>query len=64
MISRRLKEAVKLSELKGYQIAHRAGLHPSTVSRIVNGINEVKPGAPRVIRIVKVLGLKPKDCLE
>jgi transcriptional regulator with XRE-family HTH domain len=64
MISRKLKEAVKLSELKGYQIAHCAGLRPSTLSRIINGIDEVKPGYPRVTWIAKVLGLKPEDCFE
>jgi transcriptional regulator with XRE-family HTH domain len=64
MISRKVKEAVKLSDLKGYEIAHLAGIHPSTLSRIVNGIDEVKPGDPRVIRIAKVLGLRPEDCFE
>jgi len=64
MISRKLKEAVKLSELKGYEIAHLAGLHPSTLSRILNGIDDVKAGDPRVTRIAKVLRLRPEDCFE
>jgi transcriptional regulator with XRE-family HTH domain len=64
MISRKLREAIKLSELKAYEIAHEAGVHPTTLSRILNGIEEVKPGDTRVIRIAKVVGLKPQDCFE
>lgn len=64
MISRKLKEAIKLSDLKAYEIAHLAGIHPSTLSRIVNGIDEVNPGDPRVLRIARALGLKPEVCFE
>jgi len=64
VISRKLKETVKLSELKAYEIAHRAGLHPSTLSRIINGIDDVKPEDPRVIRIAEVVGLELQDCFE
>ena len=64
MISRKLIEAVKLSDLKSYEIAHRAQMHPSTLSRILNGIEEVMPGDPRVLRIAKVLGLSPEECFE
>jgi transcriptional regulator with XRE-family HTH domain len=64
MISRRLRETVKLSDLKAYEIAHRANLHPSTLSRILNGIEDVKAGDLRVLRIAKVLGLKPDECFE
>jgi len=64
VISRKLKVTVKLSELKAYEIAHRAGLHPSTLSRIINGIDDVKPEDPRVIRIAEVVGLELQDCFE
>jgi len=64
MISRKVKQAVKLSDLKGYEIAHLAEIHPSTLSRIINRIDQVKPGDPRVIRIANVLGLRPEDCFE
>ncbi|MGA2462798.1 MAG: helix-turn-helix transcriptional regulator [Thermodesulfobacteriota bacterium] len=64
MISQRLRVAVKLSDLRAYKIAHRANLHPSTLSRIVNGIENVTPGDPRVLRIAEALGLKPADCFE
>ena len=64
MVSRKLIEAVKLSDLKGYEIAHQAEMHPSTLSRILNGIEDVMPGDPRVLRIAKVVGLKPDECFE
>ena len=64
MISRRLRETVKLSDLRAYEIAHRAHLHPSTLSRILNGIEDVMPGDHRVLRIAKVLGLDAEECFE
>ncbi len=64
MISQRLRVAVKLSDLRAYKIAHKANLHPSTLSRIVNGIEKVTPGDPRVLRIAKTLGLSPAECFE
>ena len=64
MVSRRLIEAVKLSDMKGYEIAHQADMHPSTLSRILNGIEDVRPGDQRVMRIAKVLGLKSEECFE
>jgi plasmid maintenance system antidote protein VapI len=48
--------------LKGYEIARQAEIHPSTLSKILNAIEDVTPGDPRVLRIAKVLGLKPADC--
>ena len=64
MISRKLREAVILSEMKSYQIAHAANLHPSTLSRIICGIEKVKKGDPRVISIGRVLGIPAEDCFQ
>ena len=64
MVSRKLVEAIKLSHLRGYEIAHRSQMHPSVLSRILNGIEEVRSGDSRVLRIAKVLGLKPDECFE
>ena len=64
MISRKLWEIIKLSDLKAYEIANKAKMHPSTLSRILNGIENVMPGDSRVLRIAKVVGLKPSDCFE
>ncbi len=64
MVSRRFIEAVRLAPKRAYQIAHEAGLHPTTLSRIICGIDLVRPGDPRVIRIAIVLGLDPAQCFE
>jgi len=64
MISRKLRETIKLSNMKAYEIAHQAQIHPSTLSRILNGIENVRFGDSRVLRIAKVLGLKPYECFE
>jgi plasmid maintenance system antidote protein VapI len=64
MISRKFVAAVKLSPMKCYEIAHEAELHTSTLSRIIHGYDDIKPGDERVIRVAKVLGLKPEDCFE
>jgi len=64
MISKKLREAVKLSPMKSYQIAHAANLHPSTLSRIVCGIERVRNGDPRVLQVGNVLGLRPEECFQ
>ncbi len=64
MISKKLRKAVKLSNYKSYEIAHAAGLHPSTLSRIVCGIEKIKYGDLRVIAIGKVVGLSESECFQ
>jgi len=64
MISQKLIHAIKLSEKKAYKIAHEAGLHPSTLSSLLNGIEKAKPQDPRVISIGKVLGIPPEGCFQ
>lgn len=55
MVSKELQAAVKLSDMKSYEIAHAANLHPSTLSRIVCGIEKVKNGDRRVLKVAAVL---------
>ena len=64
MISKRLRYSVKLDDRRGYVIAHEAGMAPSTLSRLINGIEIVRPGDPRVIAIGHVLGIPPDECFE
>lgn len=64
MISNQFKLAIKTNPLQGYQIAHKAGLHPSTLSKIVCGIEKVKKNDPRVLKVAAVLGLKKDQCFE
>jgi hypothetical protein len=62
MVSETLKAKVRLSNLKQYQIAHLVNIHPTTLSRIINGIEIVKDGDKRIIAIGKVLGLAEEEC--
>ena len=64
MISIKLIHAVKLSETKNYRIAHKAGLHPSTLSSLLNGIEKVKPNDKRVIAVGRVLGISAGECFQ
>ncbi|OEU62874.1 MAG: hypothetical protein BBJ57_03485 [Desulfobacterales bacterium PC51MH44] len=64
MVSQKLKIAIKLADEPSYKIAHKAGINPSTLSKIVCGIVKVKPGDSRVLRVGEVLGIKPEECFE
>ena len=64
MITEKLIRAVKLSDRRSYQIAHAAGIHPSTLSRIVCGIDKVKKGDPRVLAVARTLGISENDCFN
>ena len=64
MISRRLRIMIKLSEEPAYKLAQKAGLNPSTLSKLICGIEEVKPNDLRVISVGRVLGLRPEECFE
>jgi hypothetical protein len=63
-VSKKLWVKAKLSPLKDYEIAHLAELHPSTLSRLLCGIDKVKYGDPRVITIGQILGVPAEECFE
>ena len=63
-ISEKLWVAVRLSRLKGYEIANQAGIHPATLSRLLWEIKTVRPNDPRVVAVGKVLGLHSEECFE
>ena len=64
MVSKRFKEAVKLSSKRQYQLAWDAGVNPTTLSQIVTGYVRPKLGDKRVIRVGRLLGLPEEDCFE
>lgn len=64
MVSQKLKVAIKLAGEPSYKIAHKAGINPTTLSKLVCGIVKVKPGDPRVLMVGEVLGIKPEECFE
>lgn len=64
MLSQKFISTVKLHKRPAYQIAHEAGLHPSTLSKLINGIEIVRPNDSRVLKVGAVLGLRPDECFS
>jgi hypothetical protein len=63
-VSKKLCVKAKLSPLKGYEIAHLAGIHPSTLSKIICGIDKAEHGDSRVIAVGRILGISAEECFE
>jgi len=64
MVSERLRAAIKLGHEPAYKIAQKAGLDPSTLSKLICGITNVKPDDPRVIAVGRVLNIPPNECFQ
>ena len=55
---------LKLGGIRQYKAAHRAKVHPTTLSKLVNGVEKLKDRDPRILAVGAVLGLRPEDCFE
>ncbi len=44
--------------------AKQAGVNPNVLSRLINGIDPVKPQDERIISVGQVIGLSPSECFE
>ncbi len=62
--SRQLITALKLDPEPAYKLAQRAGINPNTLSKLINGIDVLKPEDPRIVAVGKVLGIAASDCFE
>ena len=63
-LSRQFLIRLKLHESPAYKIAQRAGVNANTLSRLINGIDPVKPQDERIILVGQVIGLLPSECFE
>jgi len=63
-VSREFKTRLKLADEPAYQIANKAGVNATTLSKIINGIEKIQSGDERVCRVARVLGLSAKDAFE
>jgi hypothetical protein len=61
-LSRTFVAAVKLSDRPQYQIAFEAGIHPSTLSRLLHAAERIAPNDRRVLAVARVLGLTADQC--
>jgi hypothetical protein len=64
MISARFRAAVRAFPGRQWQLAHRANLHPTVLSKIMTGEQRVRFGDERVLRVREVLGLAASECFE
>ncbi len=65
VLSNRFLSALRTRVQSGerqYRIARRAGIHPTTLSHIVNDALPLRFGDARVVRIGSELGLSPDEC--
>jgi len=63
-VSEEFRASVYLNEKPGYRIAQAANLDPSVLSKLLHGITRIKRNDERVLRVAKVLGLKPEECFR
>ena len=63
-LSKQFLIRLKLHELPAYRLAQQAGVNPNTLSRLINGIDPVKPQDERIISVGQVIGLSPSECFE
>jgi hypothetical protein len=64
LVSEKLKAAIKLNRKPAYQIAWLAEINPNVLSKLINGIERVRPNDPRIISVGKVLGVAPEECFQ
>lgn len=64
VVSKKLKAAIKLGDQPAYQIAHKANLDPSTLSKLLCGISKIRENDARLIAVGHVLGLPPEECFQ
>ena len=63
-VSQQFLIRLKLNDLPAYKIAQRAGVNPSKLSRLINGIDRVRPRDPRIIAVGEIMGLAESECFE
>jgi hypothetical protein len=63
-VSQKFIAALKLSPLPAYKIAWSAGVNPTMLSKLINGIERPKPGDPRIIDVGRVLGIPAEECFD
>jgi hypothetical protein len=64
MVSKEFKIAVRMADKPAWKIAREAGIHPVTLSRLVTGYLQPKPGDSRVLAVARVLGLPLERCFS
>lgn len=61
MLTKTFIDAVRLSDIRQYELAAQAGMDPSHLSQMIHGQIKAKEGDPRINRIGEILGLKEEE---
>lgn len=52
---------LKLHSDPAYRIAQMAGVNPTTLSKLINGAEPLRPTDDRIVRVGRILGLEPDE---
>ncbi len=63
-MSQKLIIAIKLNHNPAYKIAWEAGVNPTMLSKLMNGIEKPKPHDSRVIAVGRVLNIPESECFQ
>lgn len=63
-MSRAFLTALKLNPEPAYRIAIRAGVNPTTLSKLITGALPAQPADPRIVAVGRQLGLSPEICFD
>ncbi len=55
---------LKLNKEPAYQIAQRAKVDPTVLSRLIHGAQPLRHKDQRILRVARVLGLSPDEAFE
>ena len=63
-VSKKFLFRLKINDLPQYKLAQKADVDPNTLSKLIRGIEQVKPNDQRILRIATVLGLSEAEAFE
>jgi len=55
---------LKLHSDPAYRIAQMAGVNPTTLSKLINGAEPIRPDDDRILRVGRILGLEPDQVFD
>jgi len=64
VVSQKLISAIKLDNRRAYQIAWAAGVNPTMLSKLLNGIERPKPNDLRIIAVGEIVDIPPEECFQ
>jgi len=63
-VSQKFKDTIKLDTRPQYQLAIKVGLNPAILNHLIIGYTNPKPRDERIIRVGRLVGLKPGECFD